>query len=76
LFSIALGWSLARSLPATKAQAKSSLTFILVEMLLHSDRFSRAAFNVAALVQRDHAARIKGSDISHAGINDTDEDGD
>jgi len=75
-----LGTSLSRSLLAGDAAARSALTSMLVQTLLHSDHLVRVAaaslaFNVGAWVQKGRIARIKGGDDGVVGIRASEEDG-
>ncbi|KAI0051384.1 DUF862-domain-containing protein [Auriscalpium vulgare] len=80
LLSNALGSPvLARSLLASDTQAKSALTGVLVQTLLHSDRLVRTsaasvAFNVGAWVQRGRVARVRGEHVAN-GMGESEEDG-
>jgi hypothetical protein len=80
LLSNALGSALARPLLSTDARAKTAVTAVLVQTLLHTDRLVRVAaasatFNVAAWVQRGRVARLHGH-ANADGAGEADEDGD
>ncbi|TFY64170.1 hypothetical protein EVG20_g6040 [Dentipellis fragilis] len=72
---------LARSLLAEDKKAKSGLTTVLVQTLLHQDRLVRVAaasvaFNASAWVQRGRVASLQGNDGKADGISEGEEDGD
>ncbi|KAA1479311.1 DUF862-domain-containing protein [Dentipellis sp. KUC8613] len=80
MLSNALGTPvLARSLLAENKKAKSGLTTVLVQTLLHQDRVVRVAaasvaFNASAWVQRGRVARLQGDNGKTDGISEGEED--
>lgn len=81
LLSNALGSLLARPLLSREGAAKSALTQMLVQTLLHEDKAVRIAaaslaFNAAAWVQRGRVARTRGDAVQVNGAGEGDEDED